>query len=132
MIKSRKYPPYKNNKPSFTAKLPGVYLIYKNNELMYVGYSNYNVYKTLYRHFQKWNDPQQKRVVYKKNDKTITVRVIYTTAIRSKKLEKALILKYKPIDNPEKYENYILDKKSEKVLDQAENEFTTSIENLPF
>ena len=118
MIKSRKHPAYKNGKPYFTAKRPGVYLIYQNNELVYVGHSTY--------------DPKQARVTYSPENTNIKVRVIYTTAIRAKKLEKALILKYQPKDNPEKYENFVLDKKSEKVLIEAENEFTAITEDLPF
>ena len=132
MIKSRKHPAYKNGKPYFTAKRPGVYLIYQNNELVYVGHSSYDLYKTMYRHFQRWNDPKQARVTYSPENTNIKVRVIYTTAIRAKKLEKALILKYQPKDNPEKYENFVLDKKSEKVLIEAENEFTAITEDLPF
>jgi len=132
MIKSKLNPPYKNGKPFYTAKQPGVYLIYKNSQLVYVGFSSYNVYKTMYRHFQRWNDPTQVRVIYNPNDPGIKVRVIYTTAARSKKLEKALILKYAPKDNPEKYNSYVLDKKSEKVLNDAENEFTAINDDLPF
>ncbi len=86
----------------------------------------------MYRHFQRWNDPTQVRVIYNPNDPGIKVRVIYTTAARSKKLEKALILKYAPKDNPEKYNSYVLDKKSEKVLNDAENEFTAINDDLPF
>jgi succinyl-CoA synthetase beta subunit len=86
----------------------------------------------MYRHFQRWNDPKQVRVTYSPDNTNIKVRVIYTTAIRAKKLEKALILKYQPKDNPEKYENFVLDKKSEKVLIEAENEFTAITEDLPF
>jgi len=132
MIKSKLNPPYKNGKPFYTAKQPGVYLIYKNSQLVYVGFSSYNVYKTMYRHFQRWNDPTQVRVIYNPNEPGIKVRVIYTTAARSKKLEKALILKYQPKDNPEKYNSYVLDKKSEKVLNDAENEFTAINDDLPF
>lgn len=132
MIKSKLNTAYKNGRPFYTAKQPGVYLIYKNGSLVYVGYSSYNVYKTLYRHFQRWNDPTQVRITYNPNDQNIKVRVIYTTALRAKKLEKALILKYQPKNNPDKYENYILDKNSEKELTRAEDEFTVINEDLPF
>jgi hypothetical protein len=100
--------------------------------LVYVVFSSYNFYKTIYRHFQRWNDSTQVRVIYNPNDPGIKVRVIYTTAARSKKLEKALILKYQPKDNPEKYNSYILDKKSEKVLNDAEHEFVALNDDLPF
>lgn len=86
----------------------------------------------MYRHFQRWNDPTQIRITYNPNDQNIKVRVIYTTALRAKKLEKALILKYRPTNNPDKYESYILDKSSEKELTRAEDEFTVINDDLPF
>lgn len=132
MIKSKLNSPYKNGKPFYTAKTPGVYLIYKNSQLVYVGFSSYNVYKTLYRHFQYWNDPTQVRVTYSAKDPNIKVRVIYTTALRAKKLEKAIILKYKPKDNPDKYESYSLNHQDKKIIKQAENEFTAINTDLPF
>jgi len=133
VIKSKLNSPYIDGKPFFTAKQPGTYLIYKNKKLVYVGYSSYNVYKTLYRHFQSWNDPQQIRITYSKTDPNIKVRVIYTTAIRARKLEKALIIKYKPKHNPDKYESYLtLNKQENKIIDEAENEFTALNTDLPF
>jgi excinuclease UvrABC nuclease subunit len=132
IIKSKINSPYKNNKIFYTAKLPGVYLIFKNEKIVYVGFSSYNIYKTLYRHFQTWNDPTQQRVVYSKNDPSIKVRVIYCSPTKAKKLESALILKYKPKDNPEKYDNLIMDKKEKKVLIEVNNEFITINEDLPF
>ena len=133
MIKSRQNKPYQNGKPYYTAQKPGTYLIYRNGLLVYVGYSSYNVYKTLYRHFQNWNDPQQVRIVYDKNDPNIKVRVIYTTAARARKLEKAIIIKYQPKDNPDKYENYLdLNKQETKIIEEAESEFISNNEDLPF
>jgi excinuclease UvrABC nuclease subunit len=133
MIKSKLNYPYVNGRAFYTAKQPGVYLIYKNQKLVYVGFSSYNVYKTLYRHFQQWNDPMQIRVVYSKNDSSIKVRVIYTTAIRARKLEKALIIKYRPKDNPDKLDSYLNNNKQEKqIISDAENEFTSNNDDLPF
>jgi TATA-box binding protein (TBP) (component of TFIID and TFIIIB) len=133
VIKSRQNSPYINGKPYYTAQRPGTYLIYRSGRLVYVGFSSYNVYKTLYRHFQSWNDPQQVRIVYDKNDPNIKVRVIYTTAARARKLEKAIIIKYQPKDNPDKYENYLdLNRKESKVIEEAENEFTANNDDLPF
>lgn len=81
----------------------GVYLIYKNDVLRYVGFSRSDVYKSLYRHFQKWNDRKQQRVVYE-NKTGIKVRVIYcNTGANADRLEKALIIKLKPKDNIDKY-----------------------------
>lgn len=132
IIKSTINHPYRDNKIFYTAQLPGVYVIYKNEKIVYVGFSGYNVYKTLYRHFQQWNDPTQTRVIYNKNDNRIKVRVIYCSPTKAKKLESALILKYKPKDNPEKYDNLIMDSKEKKVLDQVNEEFITYNNDLPF
>lgn len=132
MIKSRKNSPYKNGKPFYTAKLAGVYLIYKSGRLVYVGYSQNNVYRTLYRHFQSWNDSQQQRVTYSPNDENIKVRVIYTPPSKAAKLERALILKYQPDDNPNKYETYLFTKRDEEISDDAEQEFTTENVDIPF
>lgn len=133
MIKSRQNSPYINGKPYYTAQRPGTYLIYRSGRLVYVGFSSYNVYKTLYRHFQSWQDPRQVRVTYDKNDPNIKVRVIYTTAARARKLEKAIIIKYQPKDNPDKYENYLdLNRQESKIIEEAENEFTANNNNLPF
>lgn len=62
----------------------------------------------MYRHFQKWDDPSQKRVTYTSLSE-ITVRVIYTiNASLAQKIEKALIVKYQPIDNPMQYDSHEL------------------------
>lgn len=117
MKKSKLKKPYtKNKKIRFKAKKPGVYMIYRKKTLLYVGMSGSNVYKSLYRHFQTWNDPTQVRVTYKQL-KNIKVRVIYTnTPGQAEKLEKALIIKYEPKDNPTKYWlNYDTDEKEEKI-----------------
>jgi len=132
MLKSALNSPYKNGKPFYTAKKSGVYLIFKNNVLRYVGYSSYNVYKTLYRHFQSWNDPQQVRVIYNKNDDQIKVRVIYCNNTKAKKLESALIIRYEPKDNPDKLSNLIIDRSEKKVLIELDDEFVTLNGDLPF
>jgi len=132
MLKSALNSPYKNGKPFYTAKKSGVYLIFKNSTLHYVGYSSYNVYKTLYRHFQSWNDPQQIRVTYSPNDDEIKVRVIYCNNTKAKKLESALIIKYEPKDNPDKLSNLIIDRREKKVLIELDDEFVTLNGDLPF
>lgn len=118
MKKSKLKKPYtKNRKIRFKAKKAGVYLIYRKKTLLYVGMSGSNVYKSLYRHFQTWNDPTQVRVTYKQL-KNIKVRVIYTnTPGQAEKLEKAIIIKYKPKDNPKQYWlDYETDEKEEKIF----------------
>lgn len=132
MLKSALNSPYKNGKPFYTAKKSGVYLIFRNATLRYVGYSGYNVYKTLYRHFQSWNDPNQIRSVYSPNDEQIKVRVIYCNNSKAKKLESALIIKFQPIDNPDKLSNLIIDKNEKKVLIELDDEFVTFNGDLPF
>lgn len=101
-------------KPSKNQK--GVYILKKNNEIVYIGYSGSNLYKTLTRHFQSWEDRKQIRITYSKTD-NIKARIIYTsTAAQAAKLEKALILKYKPADNPNKYEQYNLNLSDENLI----------------
>jgi len=95
-------------------KSPGVYLIYKNSLLVYVGYSGSDVYKAMYRHFQKWTDVTQVRVTY--NPEQVKARVIYcNTAQQAAGLEKALIIKRKPKDNPNKYTQYTTDQQEETI-----------------
>lgn len=132
MIKTRQNAPYKNGKPFYTAKQAGVYLIYRAGELVYVGYSQSNLYRTLYRHFQTWNDPTQARVTYNPTDEKIKVRVIYTPPSKAQKLERALILKYQPTDNATKYDTYLFTKKDQQAVEDAEQEFTTDNIDIPF
>lgn len=105
--------PYKaNGKTNFpdTRKRTGVYIIKKNDVIVYVGYSESQLYKTLYRHFQAWNDKGQPgRISYQsalKRNKFL-VRVVYCSSKRAAALEKALILKHKPKDNKQKYASYL-------------------------
>lgn len=81
----------------------GVYLIKEGKDIVYIGASGVDVYKTIYRHFQSWKDDKQKRVTYEEklrwNKDRYKVRVIYCSVIRAGNLEIALISKYKPRDN---------------------------------
>jgi len=140
MKKTKLKPPYTDEKKTtFKArKKSGCYLIYKNNVLRYVGYSGADVYKAMYRHFQSWNDKRQIRITYY-NLKDIKVRVIYTnTPQQASKLEKALIIKLKPTDNPSQYWlNYDIDKSEEKIYTnyietKASDIMTFKGEDLPF
>lgn len=83
----------------------GVYLI-KNSagEIVYVGSSTSNLYKTLYRHFQSWKDAKQFRATYPKTG--YEIRVITTTEKQAERLEKFLIGKLKPVDCLIKYKKY--------------------------
>ena len=110
--------PYNDKgKPTFKKRnVKGVYIIRNKNQILYVGYSGTDLYKTMYRHFQKWNDKDQVRVEYK-NIKNLKVDIILTsTKIEASRLEKALIIKYKPRDNPEQYWlNFDTDNKEQEI-----------------
>lgn len=116
----------------------GVYIIYKNNKPVYIGFSRTDVYKALYRHFQKWSDKTQVRVTYDPNNASYKVRVIYcNTSLNADRLEKALIIKLKPKDNPQKYwlSNEI-DEQEKKIyslykLEDTQHVYIQDIEN-PF
>jgi len=118
---------YINNKinPDFKLKASGnqkgVYILRKNGKIVYIGYSGSNLYKTLTRHFQSWNDNNQVRITFNKNER-ISARIIYTsTAEQAYKLEKALIKKYKPTENPQQYENTPITQQEEKVFEAFKN-----------
>jgi excinuclease UvrABC nuclease subunit len=93
----------------------GVYLIHKKGDVkpVYIGMSGSNLYKTILRHFQSWED-KQTRVVYPKQG--YLVRVVTCTPLQAAKLERALIVRHKPKDNPNKYENYTLDLTDKKAI----------------
>jgi hypothetical protein len=59
-----------------------------------------------------------------------TVRVILCTPAQSARLERYLILKYKPRDNDMKYQGYTLDHWDKAVYDTYENTMVT--EEVPF
>lgn len=146
MKRTRLLKPYKEDgSTTFPARnLPGCYLIYKAGGLLsepslrYVGYSARDVYKALYRHFQEWNDRQvargerSERITYSPPG-AYRVRVVYTrTAAQARELEKALILKLQPPDNPDKLEGYTLTPHGRSLASSAEAaEFTDNME-APF
>ena len=80
----------------------GVYFIKEGDEIVYVGYSGSQLCKTIYRHFQTWNDSKTERFVY--NSKKSKVRIIFlNNKSRAEALEKYLIKKLLPRDNKNKY-----------------------------
>lgn len=127
--KTRFMPVYINGKPNpglirASSKRPGVYLIKVGGELKYIGYSSTNVYKTILRHFQSWDDPNQVRVTYPKSS-NVTARVVYTnTGPQAAKLERALILKLNPPDNPNKYKSYQLEFTDETAWENYQDQVT--------
>jgi len=119
-VKTRFLEPYKENKNGkFVSNLPflesakeqsGVYFIQskRTGKVVYIGYSEKKLYRTIFRHFQKWVDIQREiktRFTYSKTG--YKIRVILTTPARAALLEKYLIVKHNPRDNSIKYENYL-------------------------
>lgn len=88
----------------------GVYIIRENGKIVYVGYSATNIYRTMYRHFQKWNHSQQEVVTYESRMKAnkYSVQVTICSPGKAEKLERALVKKHEPRDNSNKYEQYKL------------------------
>jgi excinuclease UvrABC nuclease subunit len=113
----------------------GTYLIYDlDDNLIYVGYSKNNLYRTLYRHFQQWNDSQY-RAVY--DPAAVKVRVVYTNSgTQAHSLEIALIIKFRPRDNENKYLEYTTERKEDLILETFLNSDTQPVaefkEDLPF
>lgn len=105
----------------------GVYLVYRPTKqtrngkrvlvLRYIGFSGYNLYKTIYRHFQRWDDPNQVRITYPK--RSTFLRVIFTTPARAIKLEEELQRRLNPKDNPRKPETRAKTQKKYKGLGPA-------------
>jgi excinuclease UvrABC nuclease subunit len=116
-VKSVWFYPYvvKNNKLKPNLRLgskkfnTGVYFI-KNaetNEIVYIGFSQSNLHRTLYRHFQVWNDEALQKagknriVLNKRNHK---VKIIFCSGSKALKFEKILIQRYKPKFNKLQYD----------------------------
>ena len=112
MKKFKTIKPYTGEKTNiaFTQNKSGVYIIYPagSQKAVYIGYSGNNLYKTILRHFQSWDDPRQIRVTYPKQG--YNIRIVFCTPLQAERLERALIVKHKPKDNPYKYELYSLKK----------------------
>ena len=78
--------------------------------------STTDLYTTCLRHFQNWEDTKQIRVTYPKQG--YKIRVVLCTKLQAVKLERALIVKYKPKDNPNKYLNYTLEMSDKKIINE--------------
>lgn len=138
MRKFKSQPPYnKDGKTNFryTAGKSGVYLIYRDGKLVYIGSSKSDVYKTMYRHFQAWNDPTQVRVTFQKqlNRRKFLCRVVLATPRQSERLERALIVKHKPQYNTLKYLLFSESTEEKKAVSKCVAEFIgTPVESCPF
>lgn len=101
-------------KDCWTCAQAGVYLIRHKatGSIVYVGSSTTQLKKTIYRHFQQWTDRQRKgneqfeRKTYPK--KGYEIRFFKCTASQALKVEKYLIRKLEPKDNPIKYKQLTL------------------------
>lgn len=84
----------------------GVYFIRnkKTKKVLYVGYSGYNLYKTIYRHFQKWTDRQYRATFDKKNN-DYQLQIIFCSPKQAQRLENYFIKKYKELGQAD-YNNY--------------------------
>jgi len=106
----------------------GVYEIYHEGDLLYIGVSRSDVKKTLYRHFQKWTDRRNEyrkkmepfaRVTYYGMDRQrFLVRVVFCKdGNDAESLEKSLIRLFQPPDNKAKMEHIELPKALEDISD---------------
>jgi Uri superfamily endonuclease len=94
-----------NRKIGEAWKKSGIYFIKENGKLIYIGYSGSNLYKTILRHFQTWNDKYQSgRISYKDRlfENEYTVQVVYMPAKQAKTVECQLIKEHQPRDNKRK------------------------------
>lgn len=114
MKKSRFFDAYENKKPFLSYSKykdsSGVYFIRskRTGAVVYVGSSGGSLYKTIYRHFQEWNDTNTRgkqfdRTTYSKTGYEICI-LITKTGAQALRLEKYFIQKLKPAGNPIKYE----------------------------
>jgi hypothetical protein len=80
--------------------MAGVYFIREDSKLVYIGYSDTNLYRTMYRHFQQWNHRGQEVITYasRLNRHRYTVRILITPWREAHKWEARLIKKHKPRD----------------------------------
>lgn len=114
----------------------GVYFIKQvsSSKIVYVGYSTTQLKKTIYRHFQVWNDKSywgfdKPRITYS-NWQNYKVRVIECTPLQAEKAEKYFIRKWQPKDNEMIYDN--LPEAEEKALDKIAEKIELEADPLPF
>lgn len=118
MKRSSFVPPYNSDGSTTLPNVKnksGIYIIKEDNQIVYIGYSANNLYRTLYRHFQQWTGGRGEAkagttYVNKMNRHTYTVRAVITTPTQDPRLEAALIEKHQPRDNELKLIKYAEDK----------------------
>jgi len=111
------FPPYSEDKCNLKTSGKGVYIIKKDDAVVYVGVSYSDVKRTLYRHFQKWTDLRtihtkknqsyERVTYYGENKNKFKIKVIFCkTEKECAELEYLLIKKLKPVNNTLKNELY--------------------------
>lgn len=97
----------------------GVYKIFRNKKLVYIGHSTYDLYKTVTRHFQKWDKKQYRVTYYKeKYSQKFQVQFGLCDAKWAVRLERALIKKNKPKDNEDMMQEQKIDKWDQMIYDE--------------
>ena len=121
---TKRFKPYTDGVPTLKTNTGGgVYIIRLFNEVVYVGKSNADIKKTLYRHFQRWTDRRSdhakkyqiyERVTYHLEDLDNYTCQVYYCDDTSKidLLETTLIFKLKPRDNKQKLQMYTLEQRN--------------------
>lgn len=114
------YPPSGGTNLAWTRGRSGVYVIYEDRRRVYIGHSTTDLYRTITRHFQAWDDPTQRRVTYADSlgRHRYDVAVTFTTPKQAASLERSLILKHRPRDNDQKYPDHEPDRYDMNTLDQ--------------
>lgn len=88
----------------------GTYKLYEGKKLVYVGSSNSDLYKTILRKFQEWNDGNRGRLHYDASEKNYRVKAVimpYASLNQILDAEYHFIQKLKPRDNsPSNYSFY--------------------------
>jgi hypothetical protein len=107
----------------------GVYFIRnkKTTKILYVGFSGYNLYKTIYRHFQSWNDRTQYRATFDKKNSDFQIQIIFCKPKQAQRLEEYFIKKYKEIGQAT-YNNYQYTTKENTIITDSKNSNVTDIE----
>lgn len=119
----------------YKKKQSGVYLIRsdRTGQIIYIGFSEGNLYKTIYRHFQEWTDiSREVKTRFTYNKTGYSVRVIFCNPGRAALLEKYLIMKMKPRDNDYKYQNYLTPSQIKTAEDTEITVFTGDEKYFPF
>lgn len=128
-IKAKFHPSHKNGRPTFKRKAfsrAGVYLIrekaglFTPAKIIYVGMSMNNLYRTIYRHFQDWNDKRQQRYTYNKNTHEIAVLLLQPAKVQL--MEDRLIYFLRPRDNKQKIESLFSEKQAAAVIEKQVEE----------